>query len=207
MLDALQWRYATKKYDATKKLTSEQLNFLKEAVRLSASSYGLQGYKVLVIQDAELREKLQPAAWNQPQITDASALFVFCIPTNYSSDDVNTFVQHTADERGLDWEVLKGYAEFMNTKIFEKSPEEIENWLSRQVYIALGNLLAAAGSAQIDATPIEGFEPEKFDEILGLKEKNLRSVVLATVGFRHEEDATQHYKKVRKPAEQLFEEI
>lgn len=207
MLDALQWRYATKKYDATKKLSSEQLNFLKEAIRLSASSYGLQGYKVLVIQDPELRAKLQPAAWGQAQITDASVLFVFCIPTNYSSDDVNAFVQHTANERGLDWEALKGYAEFMNTKIFEKTPEEIEIWLSRQVYIALGNLLAAAGSAKIDATPMEGFEPEKFDEILGLKEKNLRSVVLATVGFRHEEDATQHYKKVRKPAEQLFEEI
>lgn len=207
MLDALQWRYATKKFDATKKLSSEQLDFLKKSVRLSASSYGLQGYKVLVIQDAELREKLQPAAWNQAQITESSALFVFCIPTNYSAEDVNAFVQLTADERGLSFEDLKGYADFMNAKIFEKTPAEIEEWLSRQVYIALGNLLAAAGSAQIDTTPMEGFEADKFDEILGLKDKNLRSVVLATVGFRHEEDAAQHYKKVRKPAEQIFEEI
>ncbi len=207
MLDALKWRYATKKFDATKKLSNDQMNVLKESIRLSATSYGLMGFKVLIVKDEETRKKLQPAAWNQSQIVDADSVFVFCVPTNYSPEDVNAHVQLTADTRGMNFEDLKGYADFMNSKIFSLSNNDIQTWLAKQVYIALGNFMAAAGDIKVDTCPMEGFERSAFDDILGLKEKNLTSVVVATAGFRHEEDQTQHYAKVRKSTENLFELI
>lgn len=205
--EALQWRYATKKFNAGKKLDKETLDQLKEAIRLSASSYGLQPYKVFIIEDAALREQLRPAAWNQSQITDASQLIVFANDTNFGDAQIDDYINNVATTRNLEAEGLKGYADFMKSKISPLPAAVRAAWTAKQTYIALGNLLSAAAHLKVDVCPMEGFEAEKFDEILGLKEKNLSTAVIATVGYRSEEDDTQHYAKVRKPASELFETI
>lgn len=198
------WRYATKKFDATKKVSDEDFNTLKEAIRLSASSYGLQPYKVFIIENPELRAKIQPVAWGQSQIVDASHLIVFANITNFGDEEIDASLALTAETRGLPSDALKGYGDFMKSKI-STLPEETRNvWTAKQTYLALGNLLNAAAELRIDVTPMEGFEPEKVNEILGLNKQGLNATLLATVGYRHEDDATQHYIKVRKSNEELF---
>lgn len=207
LIDSLNWRYATKKFDPAKKVSSEDLAIIKEAVRLSASSYGLQLYKVLVIDDPEIREKLKPASWGQTQITDASHLFVFCNYTDVSDQHIDEYLNLKADVQGLEREGLVDYGNMMKGAI-SGMPETIKSqWTARQTYIALGNLLAACSELRIDACPMEGFEPAKYNEILGLNDQGLNAAVIATVGYRSGEDKTQHLKKVRKPAESLFETI
>ncbi|WP_396157398.1 NAD(P)H-dependent oxidoreductase [Flavobacterium sp.] len=198
------WRYATKKFDTTKKVSKEDLETLKEAIRLSASSYGLQPYKVLIIENREIRALLQPAAWGQSQIVDASQLIVFANITNFGDTDIDASLSLTTETRGLPADALNGYGDFMKSKIGALSEDVRNTWTSKQTYLALGNLLNAAAELRIDVTPIEGFEPEKVNEILGLKQLGLNASVLATIGYRHEEDATQHYAKVRKSNEELF---
>ncbi|MEM0542147.1 NAD(P)H-dependent oxidoreductase [Flavobacterium sp. j3] len=198
------WRYATKKFDATKKVSDEDFNTLKEAIRLSASSYGLQPYKVFIIENPELRAKIQPVAWGQSQIIDASHLIVFANITNFGDAEIDASLALTAETRGLPSDALKGYGDFMKSKI-STLPEETRNvWTAKQTYLALGNLLNAAAELRIDVTPMEGFEPEKVNEILGLNKQGLNATLLATVGYRHEDDATQHYIKVRKSNDELF---
>lgn len=198
------WRYATKKFDATKKVSDEDFNTLKEAIRLSASSYGLQPYKVFIIENPELRAKIQPVAWGQSQIVDASHLIVFANITNFGDAEIDASLALTAETRGLPSDALKGYGDFMKSKI-STLPEETRNvWTAKQTYLALGNLLNAAAELRIDVTPMEGFEPEKVNEILELDKQGLNATLLATVGYRHEDDATQHYIKVRKSNEELF---
>jgi len=207
LIEDLQWRYATKKYDASKKVSQENIDRIKEAIQLSASSYGLQPYKVLEIKDPELREDLKPIAWNQSQITDASHLFVFCNYLNVSEENVAHMLQLNSEINGVDLEQLAGYGDFMNTKMKEKSESEMQNWTAKQTYIALGNALEACAELKIDSTPMEGFEADALNEKLGLKEQGLNAAVLLAVGYRHEEDATQHGKKVRKSIDTLFEAI
>ncbi|MFN7675335.1 NAD(P)H-dependent oxidoreductase [Flavobacterium sp.] len=198
------WRYATKKFDSTKKVSTEDLKTLKEAIRLSASSYGLQPYKVFIIENPELRAKIQPAAWGQSQIVDASQLIVFANMTNFSDKDIDVSLSLTTETRGLPADALKGYGDFMKSKIGVLSEDVRNTWTSKQTYLALGNLLNAAAELRIDVTPIEGFEPDKVNEILGLKQLGLNASVLATIGYRHKDDATQNYVKVRKSNEELF---
>jgi nitroreductase len=198
------WRYATKKFDATKKISKQDLETLKEAIRLSASSFGLQPYRVLIIDNPELRAKLQPAAWGQSQIVDASQLIVFANITNFGETEIDLSIANLTERRGLPADSLKGYGDFVKSKIVAL-PEDVRNtWASKQTYLALGNLLNAAAELHIDVTPMEGFEPEKVNEILGLDKLRLNASLLATIGYRHEEDATQHYVKVRKSNEELF---
>lgn len=198
------WRYATKKFDTTKKVSKEDLDTLKEAIRLSASSFGLQPYRVLIIENPELRAKLQPAAWGQSQIVDASQLIVFANITNFGETEIDVSIANTTKTRGLPADALKGYGDFMKSKIVAL-PEDVRNtWASKQTYLALGNLMNAASELKIDVTPMEGFEPAQVNEILGLGKLGLNATLLATIGYRHEEDATQHYAKVRKSNEELF---
>lgn len=198
------WRYATKKFDATKKISNEDLETLKEAIRLSSSSYGLQPYKVLIVENPELRAKLQPVAWGQSQIVDASHLFIFANIVNLSDKEIDNYIKNIAETRGIPLENVSGYGDFMKSKI-TSLPEDVKNnWTAKQTYLALGNLLNAAAELQIDATPMEGFEPEKVNEILGLNELGLNASLIATVGYRHEEDPTQHNIKVRKSKKELF---
>ena len=201
------WRYATKKFDATKKVTASDLETLKEAIQLSTSSYGLQLYKVFIIENPEVRAQLQPASWGQSQIVDASHLIVFANLVDVQDNHIDEYVNNIATTRGLSVEDLKGYSGFMKSKIVPLPVEQKAVWTSKQTYLALGNLLNAAAELKIDVTPMEGFEPEKYNEILGLNALGLNASLVAAVGYRHEEDATQHYAKVRKPKQELFTTI
>ncbi len=204
LLEHLNWRYATKKFDAGKKLSENELEYLMEAIRLSPSSYGLQLYKVLIVENAQVREQLKPVSWGQQQITDCSHLFVFCNYTDATPEHVDAYIDLVAAERGIAKESLTGYGDFMQSKINEKSEAEKKNWLERQPYIALMNLLTACAELGIDACPMEGFEPEEYNRILHLDKQGLNACVIAPVGFRHAEDHTQHAEKIRKPVKELF---
>ena len=201
------WRYATKKFNSEKKISNSDLEILKEAIQLSSSSYGLQPYKVLIIENEEIRKQLQPASWGQSQITDASHLFVFASVTNVDAEYITRYAENMAKTRNIPFDSVKGYADFMIGNITTLTPEKQIIWAQKQAYLALGNLLNAAAELKIDVTPMEGFLPEQYNEILGLKEKGLHATLVATIGYRHEEDETQHYAKVRKPITELFETI
>lgn len=203
LIEKLNKRYATKKFDSSKKLSADNLATLLEAIRLSASSYGLQAYKVLVVENEAVRKQLRAAAWDQSQITDASQLLVFAVDTNFDEKSVDRFVELTAKTRNMDVSNLSGYADMMKGSI-QRPKEQVQTWLARQVYIALGFGLVAAAEMDIDACPMEGFDNNQFDEILGLKEKGLSSVVIMAVGYRSAEDGYQHLAKVRYSKEDLF---
>jgi nitroreductase len=205
--DNLKWRYATKKFNPELKITSENLDLLKKAVNLTASSYGLQPYKVLIIENTEIREKLRAAAWGQPQITDASAIFLFCNFTKVGPDKVDEYLKLRADVNNLNVSDSKDYGEMMKSMLSSLTPDQISVWTSKQTYIALGTLLAAASELRIDSCPMEGFDKEQFDKILGLEEKGLTASVLAAIGYRDEGDLFSSFKKVRKPINEMFEKI
>ena len=201
------WRYATKKFNSELKVSASDLETLKEAIQLATSSYGLQPYKVLIIENEEIRRQLLPASWGQGQIVDASHLLVFTSITNIDAVYINAYANLMAETRNIPFESVKGYADFMIGNITNLTPEQQAIWTAKQTYLALGNLINAAAELKIDVTPMEGFLPEQYNEILGLKEKGLHATLVATVGYRHQEDDTQHYLKVRKPKSELFETI
>ena len=204
IISSANWRYATKKFDATKKISEQDFATLKEAIRLSASSYGLQPYKILIIENPELRAQLQPAAWGQSQIVDASHLIVFANITNFDEKEIEAYFKNLTETRGIPMESVQGYSDFMKSKVLPLPLEIRNNWTAKQTYIALGNLLNAAAELKIDATPMEGFDPAQFNEILGLDKLGLNATVVAAIGYRHDDDATQYYAKVRKSNEELF---
>lgn len=204
LIEKLNWRYATKKFDNTKKLSTAQLTELLQAVHLSPSSSGLQSYKVIVVEDATTREKLQQAAYGQAQITNASQVVVFAAETNLDSEYVKNHIDHVAKTRGIDRANLGGFEQMINGNVNGMNVEERINWAKRQAYIALGVLLTSAAELGIDACPMEGFSAAQFDEILGLKEKGLTTAVIATIGFRSEDDGYSKLAKVRKPEEEMF---
>jgi nitroreductase len=198
------WRYATKKFDTEKKISVADLETLKEAIQLSTSSYGLQLYKVFIVENTEIRAKLQPASWGQSQIVEASHLLVFANIVDVQNQHIDEYIQNIANTRGLSLEDLKGYSDFMKSKIVPLPVDEKSVWTSKQTYLALANLMNAAAELKIDVTPMEGFEPEQYNEILGLNELGLNASLVAAVGYRHKEDATQYHVKVRKPKQELF---
>ena len=207
ILEHRTWRYATKKFDATKKISEQDLEILLEATRLSASSYGLQPYHVLVITDPKIREQLKPASWGQSQITDASHLIVFANVTDFGEELVDDYLANVSETRNIPAEGLKGYSDFMKSKLMGLPQETKNMWTTKQAYIAFSNLMQAAAELKIDTCPMEGFESDKYNEILGLDEKNLNAAVVLPIGYRSEEDETQHLPKVRKSKEELFTHI
>ncbi|WP_336093949.1 NAD(P)H-dependent oxidoreductase [Leeuwenhoekiella sp. CH_XMU1409-2] len=206
-IDDLNWRYAVKQFDASKKVSDEDLQRLIDAVQLSASSYGLQPYKILVVKDQAVKEKLKAAGYNQSQFSDATAVFVFAHQTDFDAELVDSYIELSERIKELETGTLEGYANLMKNALLNLPQEAKAGWTSRQAYIALGNLLSAAAAHKIDTCPMEGFEATAFDEILGLTEQNLHAVVVAAVGYRSAEDETQHAPKVRRPQEELFEII
>lgn len=204
IINALNWRYATKQFNADKKLTEEQLELLLEAVQLSPSSYGLQPYKVLVISNQKVKAELKAAAYGQTQLTDASHIIVFARTKTYTTAEVDKFAENIAQTRSIEVSMIKDYVDMMKGTVSSRSQEELANWNARQAYIALGVLLETAALNEIDACPMEGFDSAQFDAILGLDELNLSSVVIAPIGFRTDEDVYQHFKKVRKSKDDLF---
>ena len=207
LLKQMEWRYATKKFDIRKKVSQHHISLLKRAIQLSVSSYGLQLYKVIIVENEEVKQLLKPASWNQSQVSDASHLFVFCHYTDAKPENIDDFIRLTADVRDIPLEKLQGYGEFIKEKLREKSPEERHYWLKCQTYIALSNLLSACAELKIDTCPMEGFDAEQYSTILGLKEKGLNASVIAAVGYRSDEDRTQSLPKVRKPSELLFQSL
>ncbi|HVN49383.1 MAG TPA: NAD(P)H-dependent oxidoreductase [Bacteroidota bacterium] len=202
LLERLNWRYATKRMTG-EKLPKEKVERILEAIRLAPSSIGLQPYTIYVVEDAALREKIKTAA-NQPQITESSHLLVFAAWNHYTPAEVDAYIQNIAATRKVDVKSLDGFKTSI-TKSAQKSPEALLNWNARQAYIALGFGLTAAALEGVDATPMEGFDADGLDEVLGLKAKGEHSVVLMALGKR---DAANDYlvnaKKVRRPKEQLF---
>jgi nitroreductase len=206
LLHSLHWRYATKKFDPTRKLSEGDWNTLAESLRLSASSYGLQPWKFIVVQDPSIRASLQPASWGQSQVVDASHYIVFTSRTTVDTSYIESHIQNVASTRGLDPKTLDGYKNFMIQKIVhEKTPNEIIHWTQRQAYIAMGSLLQSAALLQIDACPIEGIEPAQYDKILGLQHTPYRTVATVALGYRHDKDKNQFMSKVRFPSQDVIE--
>ncbi|HCO82005.1 MAG TPA: NAD(P)H-dependent oxidoreductase [Arenibacter sp.] len=203
-IENLNWRYATKKFDASKKVSKKDLENLLEATALSASSYGLQPYEILVVEDAAMRSKLQPAAWGQSQITEASHLIVLANQSTFGEELVDDYLNNVSETRGIPSNDLQGYSDFMKSKLMPLSESAKATWTARQTYIALGNLLSAAADLKIDTCPMEVFDSAQFNEMLGLSKRGLNAAVLVAVGYRSKEDKTQHYKKVRKAKENLI---
>lgn len=207
ILNKLEWRYAVKKFDPAKKLSAAQLDKLLAATRLSASSYGLQPYKILVVENPAVREQLKAVSNNQSQITDASHLILFARYTDLNEGHVDDYMNNIAETRNIDPAQLAGFSGVMKGTVNRLGAEGNAVWSSKQAYIALGTLLTAAAVESIDACPMEGFDAAGYDNILGLKEKGLAAVVMAVIGFRAPDDVMQHAKKVRKPIAELVEMI
>lgn len=207
LLQALNWRYATKTFDASKKVPDDVLTNIMEAARLAPSSYGLELWKFVVVDNAELRTKIREVAWNQGQVTDASHLVVLCRQATATAEDVEKFVKYTAEVRGMDVSALDGYKQMMLGAVSGMDEEKKANWMAKQVYLALGFLMSAAAEAGVDTCPMEGFDPAKVDEILGLEARGLKSVVLCPVGYRSADDKYGMAKKVRKPANEVIVRI
>ncbi|MDD5770375.1 MAG: NAD(P)H-dependent oxidoreductase [Candidatus Gracilibacteria bacterium] len=197
LLESLKWRYATKVFDKTKKVSQSDLSEILEAFRLSASSFGLQPWKIVVVENPELRQKLLPVSWNQSQVVDASHLLVLARLENVGEDLVEKYLDDIIKTRGVKKEDLAGYENMMKGALNSKTTEERNFWEIKQIYIALGNLLAFLASKQIDSCPMEGFDSKAYDEILGLKQLGLASCVVLPIGYRSEDDKYSQLPKVR----------
>jgi nitroreductase len=203
-LDNQNWRYATKKFDATKKISTIDLDFLKEAIRLSSSSFGLQLYKVIIVENPEIKAKLLPASYGQSQIVDSSEVIVFANYANVDASHVDEYINTIAKTREVPAENLSGYGDYMKGSVTSRTSEAIAVWTQKQTYLALGNLLNAAAELKIDTCPMEGFDANQYNEILGLDKLNLNAAVIACIGYRSNEDDNQNLKKVRKSTSDLF---
>ena len=206
-IENLNWRYATKKFNPEKEVSDENLEILLDSIRLSASSYGLQPYEVIVIKDPEVKDKLKSSAFGQPQITDSSCLLVFAYRIDIDQAYLDKFIENNSKTRNKPIKEFDGLKEMIQNSVLTFSQEMKEVWASRQAYIAIGNLLSAAAELKIDTCPMEGFNPDEFDELLHLESKNLKSIALTTIGYRSENDGLQNEKKVRKSKEELFTRI
>lgn len=202
--ESLAWRYATKKFDSSKKIDADKLNNLLQTVKLAPSSYGLQHYKIVVVEDAAVRERLKEAAYGQSQLTDASQVIVFAAETKIDEEYVKNYISETAAMRQMDREKLADFEKTILGAISRQSDEQKLNWSHKQAYLALGVLIGAASELGIDNCPMEGYDGGKFDEILGLKEKGLTTSVIVTIGYRAEDDQYGKLAKVRKKDEDLF---
>jgi nitroreductase len=203
MTTPLHWRYATKKYDTAKKISEQDLNALLESVRLTPTSYGLQPFKVILVESQTVREELKTHSWNQPQTTDASHFLVFAANKLITDSDVDDFLKRTATTRQRELSELQGYGDFVKSKVSQLNPEQISNWNGKQAYIAMGFLLYQAAIMQIDATPMEGLDPKAYDRILNLTDH--QTVFAVALGYRSQDDTLQHASKVRKTAAEIIE--
>ncbi|MFL9481900.1 nitroreductase family protein [Chitinophagaceae bacterium LWZ2-11] len=206
LIKSLEWRYAAKKMNG-EKIPQDKIDFILDATRLSASSVGLQPYSIIVVSNQEVKEKLVPAANNQSQVKDSSHVLVFATWDKIDEKHIDTFIADVAAKRNVPLESLNDYKEYIKKAILSMPVEKQNIWAAKQAYIALGTALAAAAEVQVDATPMEGFVPEQFDEILGLKAKGLKSVVILPLGYRSAEDWLAPLPKVRRDKELLFEMI
>jgi nitroreductase len=208
LIDTLNWRYACKNMDAQKPVEEEKVERILEAIRLTATSSGLQQYELLVITNKEIQAKLQAIAWNQSQVTAASHVLVFAAWDNYTEERINIMFDLTNEIRGFKNDGWEAYRQMLLSTYPNRDAEANYQHAARQAYVALGTALIAAAMEGVDSTPMEGFDPAAADEILGLRELGLRSVVLLPLGYRKEEgDWLVNLKKVRRPLEDFVTRI
>jgi nitroreductase len=208
LLDALRWRYATKAFDSNRKIPADTWSALEDSLVLSPSSFGLQPYRFLVINDPATRERLQPHAWGQRQVVDASHFIVFAARTSVTEAEIDTFIAHIARTRGVTPESLASYRGMMTGMLLSEGFKPlVTHWTARQAYIALGNLLTSAALLGVDACPMEGFVPAEFDKVLGLPAQGLSAVVCCALGYRHADDKYALAPKVRQPKSGLLKAI
>ncbi len=198
LITQLQWRYAVKKFDAAKKINSEDWSTIEQALVLSPSSYGLQPWKFLIVQDPEMRKKLTPVSWGQPQVEDCSHFVVLTAKQNLDETYIQKHIQRIADVRKVPLESVLPYKERIMKDLITGPRKSVrEEWAARQVYIALGHLMACAALLQIDACPMEGIEPPQYDEILGLRGSGYGTSVACALGYRSTQDKYAQTAKVR----------
>jgi hypothetical protein len=207
VVEKLRWRYATKKFDAKKKLSGDQLGLLKKSFNLTPTSYGLEPLKLILISNDNLREELLEHSGNQRQVVTASHLLVLCIETKVDQNFIKTSFDRAQEIRQTPDEIIMPYKEFLLGFFEDMNAEEKEIWATNQVYLALGNLLTTCAAHQIDACPMEGFDAEAYDRVLKLKEKGLASKIILPVGFRAEDDQFAGFEKVRRPLDEVVIEI
>lgn len=204
VLNQLKWRYATKKFDANKKISDDQLQEILEAGNLTATSVGLQPIRILVVETPELRQQILPNAWGQNQVVDASHLLVLAtVLAETLPSHAENYIQRAAQIRGVPVESLDGFKKMVTGVIASKTAEQQLEWAQKQAYIALGQLMVAAAALDIDTCPMEGFVPAKVDEVLGLHERGLASVLMLPIGYRAEDDKYASTPKVRLPIDEF----
>jgi nitroreductase len=206
-IEKLSWRYATKRFDSSKILSEEKLNILKETFNLTATSYGLQPLKLVIVSNADLKEQLMPFTYNQSQVRDASHVLILCIEKNINEDFIFEHFKRVEDHRNTPRTILEPFEKALIKNFSEKQAPEIRQWMANQLYLTLGALLTVCAVENIDACPIEGFEPKKYDKLLGLDEKGLESVIVLPVGYRDESDFFINLKKVRRGVDELVIEV
>ncbi len=208
LIQRLNWRYATKKMDAAKAVPQEKVERILEAIRLAPSSSGLQPYDILVVTNPQVRAKIRPVAWDQSVITDCSHFLVFAAWDDYTTERIKTMFDFITAERGSTNEGLESYRKMLLSKYPPRGPEVNFQHAARQAYIALGVALVAAAEEEVDSTPIEGFEPDAVDDILHLRSRGLRSVLLLPLGYRDaDNDWLVNLKKVRRPRKKFVTEV
>ena len=204
LLKSLEWRYATKKMNG-EKIPQDKLERILEATRLAPSSYGLTPYNVIVVEDQELKQQLQGAAYGQTQLIDSSAVLVFATWDDITNESVDIYIQETARQRGIGAEMLDEFSGMIKSSLSNMTQEQKISWAQRQAYIGLGFALVAAATEEVDSTPMEGFNPVAVDRILGLQELGLMSVVVLPLGYRDgENDYLASLKKVRWDDSKFF---
>lgn len=207
LVKALEWRYATKKYDTSKKVEDAVFAQLTEAVRLAPSSFGLQPYKFLLVEDKAKLEEISAAAHGQPQITTGAHVMVLAVETNINERTVASYIDKAAIARKTNRITLEPREQFVNMMIGKLDYAQRIDWAEKQAFLAVGIFVAAAAAAGVDASPMEGFDNAAIDEILGLKEKDLTSALLFVIGYRSDEDEFATIPKVRKAKEEIFQTI
>lgn len=208
VLDALNWRYATKTFDSNRKIPDDTWSALEDSLVLTPSSFGLQPWKFLVVTDPSIREQLLPHAWGQRQVVDASHLLIMAVPRQVDPATIDRLIEDTARSRGTDPTSLEGYKKMIVGFVLQgMTVEQQKDWAVRQVYIALGQFMMAAALMGIDTCPMEGFIPADFDKVLGFEEKGLTTGVLCPAGYRADDDKYAAFPKVRYPKAELVEHL
>ena len=202
-LEALNWRYSVKKFDG-RKISSEKLNNILEAGRLSVSSLGLQPYHLLVVENDETIQKLIPAFYNPSQISTCSHLIALVTKTHINKEYVDNYFSHIINERGVTLEQLVAFRNNINAQLENQTSQEMESWSEKQSYIVLGSLIMASAQENIDTCPMEGFKSDILEDVLKIDKESEKIAVVLTLGYRAEDDNFQNFKKVRKPADKFI---
>ena len=207
MIDALEWRYATKKFDNQKKIDSAKIELIKKAFNLTATSYGLQPLKLVIVKDEKLKQQLFEQSYNQMQLKTASHVLVICIENTIDANFIEENFELQKQIRQAKDEVVKPFRDFLIKDFTNRDEQQIKAWGINQAYLAMGNLLTICAAEKIDSCPMEGFKAEAYDDILNLHDKGISSALVLPIGYRAEDDKFAGFKKVRRPLEETIIEF